>query len=82
MMAWLTKWPMRRWFRVLWCILALGCLGGLPWLIMEFSRADFSIHYQVQLSPKAFTVSHAYPPYTCSLEALGHPPGGLCMQQY
>ena len=46
-MAWLTRWPMRRWFRVLWCILAAACLGGLPWIITEFTRADFSIHYQV-----------------------------------
>ncbi|KAK9841769.1 hypothetical protein WJX81_001783 [Elliptochloris bilobata] len=45
-MAWLTRWPMRRWFRVLWCILAAACLGGLPWIITEFTRADFSIHYQ------------------------------------
>ena len=44
---WLLKWPMRRWFRVLWCILAAACLGGLPWIIIEFTRADFSIHYQV-----------------------------------
>ena len=49
-MAWLTRWPMRRWFRVLWCILAAACLGGLPWIITEFTRADFSIHYQVSLS--------------------------------
>ena len=46
-MAWLTRWPMRRWFRVLWCILAAACLGGLPWIITEFTRANFSIHYQV-----------------------------------
>ena len=41
------RWPMRRWFRLLWCLLAACCLGGLPWLIVEFERADFSIHYQV-----------------------------------
>jgi hypothetical protein len=48
---WLLKWPMRRWFRVLWCILAAACLGGLPWIIIEFTRADFSIHYQVGAGP-------------------------------
>jgi hypothetical protein len=41
------RWPMRRWLRLLWVLLAACCLGGLPWLIVEFKRADYSIHYQV-----------------------------------
>ncbi|EIE26342.1 DUF300-domain-containing protein, partial [Coccomyxa subellipsoidea C-169] len=39
-------WPLRRWFRLLWCLLAAACLGFLPWLIIEFKQADYSIHYQ------------------------------------
>ncbi|BDA41100.1 Transmembrane protein 184C [Coccomyxa sp. Obi] len=39
-------WPLRRWFRLLWCLLAAACLGFLPWLIIQFKQADYSIHYQ------------------------------------
>lgn len=41
------SWPLRRWFRLLWCLLAAACLGFLPWLIIEFKQAGYSIHYQV-----------------------------------
>ncbi len=56
---WLLKWPMRRWFRVLWCILAAACLGGLPWIIIEFTHADFSIHYQVSAPARVRRCSRA-----------------------
>ncbi|CAL5227331.1 g10272 [Coccomyxa viridis] len=40
------RWPLRRWFRLLWCLLALACLAILPYIIIEFKKAQFSIHYQ------------------------------------
>ena len=42
----LGRWPVRRWFRVLWCLLTLLCLGALPWIMVEFSKAHFSVAYQ------------------------------------
>ena len=40
---------MRRWFRVLWCILALALLVALPLIIVEFKREGFSIKYEVRI---------------------------------
>ncbi|KAK9806277.1 hypothetical protein WJX72_008269 [[Myrmecia] bisecta] len=43
-MAWCC--PMRRWFRVLWCLMAAAILAALPLMILEFKRAQFSVRYQ------------------------------------
>ncbi|KAK9794030.1 hypothetical protein WJX73_006148 [Symbiochloris irregularis] len=37
-------WPVRRWFRILWCISAVGCLAALPFLVIEFKKTGFALH--------------------------------------
>lgn len=44
----LGNWPMRRWFRILWCILAVGLLVALPLIVVEFKRTGFALHYEVR----------------------------------
>ena len=41
------RWPLRRWFRVLWCLLALSLVVALPLLIIDFKRTGYSLHDQV-----------------------------------
>ena len=43
----LGRWPLRRWFRVLWCLLTLGVIGCLPLIIIDFQRTGYSVHDQV-----------------------------------
>lgn len=40
------RWPRRRWFRILWCLLAVGLLVALPMIIIEFKKSHFSVKYQ------------------------------------
>ena len=40
------RWPRRRWFRILWCLLAIGVLVTLPLMIFEFKKSHFSVKYQ------------------------------------
>lgn len=40
-------WPARRWLRLAWWAAAAATLGGLPWMVVEMHRAQWSIHYQV-----------------------------------
>lgn len=40
------RWPRRRWFRILWCLLAVGLLAALPMIIIEFKKSNFSVKYQ------------------------------------
>ena len=43
----LGRWPLRRWFRVLWCLLTLALIGCLPLIIIDFRRTGYSVHDQV-----------------------------------
>lgn len=38
---------MRRVFRVLYCLVAVGTLAGLPVLIIDFKNHNWSVHYKV-----------------------------------
>ena len=40
------RWPRRRWFRILWCLLAVGLLVALPVMIIEFKKSHWSVKYQ------------------------------------
>ena len=40
------RWPRRRWFRILWCLLAVALLAALPMIIIEFKKSNFSVKYQ------------------------------------
>lgn len=40
------RWPRRRWFRILWCLLAVGLLVALPVMIIEFKKSNWSVKYQ------------------------------------
>ena len=40
------RWPRRRWFRILWCLLAVGLLVALPMMIIEFKKSNWSVKYQ------------------------------------
>lgn len=42
-------WPARRWFRLLWCLIALGILAALPALIYQFQASETPVNYQVCL---------------------------------
>ena len=39
--------PLRRVFRALWGLCAIGCLAALPTLVLDFKRNHYSVHYQV-----------------------------------
>ena len=39
--------PLRRVFRVLWALCAVALLLGLPMLVLDFKRSQYSVHYQV-----------------------------------
>lgn len=39
---------MRRVFRALYCLVAVGTLAGLPVLIIDFKNHDWSVHYKVR----------------------------------
>ena len=40
------RWPRRRWFRIMWCLCAVGLLVALPLIIIEFKKSNFSVKYQ------------------------------------
>ena len=40
------RWPRRRWFRIMWCLFAIGLLVALPLIIIEFKKSNFSVKYQ------------------------------------
>lgn len=33
-------------FPQVWVLLAIATLSALPWMIIEFKKAQFSVHYQ------------------------------------
>ena len=41
--------PLRRVFRALWGLCAIGCLAALPTLVLDFKRNHYSVHYQVPI---------------------------------
>jgi hypothetical protein len=38
--------PIRRFIRVIWVMITLAILGSIPWMLIEFKRSSYSIHYQ------------------------------------
>ena len=38
---------LRRVFRVLWALCAIALVAGLPALVIDFKRNEYSVHYQV-----------------------------------
>ena len=61
----LGRWPLRRWFRVLWCLLTLALIGCLPLIIIDFQRTGYSVHDQVAIglcSARLHGMLHAIPP--------------------
>ena len=43
----MARFSVRRVFRVLWALCAVCLLAGLPALILDFKRNEYSVHYQV-----------------------------------
>lgn len=43
------RWPLRRWFRVLWVLLSLCVVAALPLLVIDFKRHGYPLHDQVRL---------------------------------
>ena len=41
-------WPARRWFRILWVLVAIGLLASLPVLIIQASKRGWSVQDQVR----------------------------------
>ena len=44
-------WPARRWFRILWVLVAIGLLASLPVLIIQASKHDWPVQDQVRHGP-------------------------------
>ncbi len=42
-------WPARRWFRLLWCLVAVAFIALLPVLIIELKNEHIPVHRQVIL---------------------------------
>lgn len=43
----MVKITLRRVFRVLWALCAICLVAGLPALVIDFKRNEYSVHYQV-----------------------------------
>lgn len=43
-------WPARRWFRLLWCLVAVAILAVLPFLIIELKNEHIPVHRQASRS--------------------------------
>lgn len=61
---------LRRVFRVLWALCAVALLAGLPALVLDFKRNQYSVHYQVLV----------YNQNTIALTLQSHPPAGILSQ--
>lgn len=48
--------PIRRFLRVVWVLIALYILGSIPWMLIEFKRSGYSIHYQAWLVAGIFVL--------------------------
>lgn len=48
---------LRRVFRVLWALCAIALVAGLPALVIDFKRNQYSVHYQVR-SPQGIVSYH------------------------
>ena len=48
--------PIRRFLRVVWVLIALYILGSIPWMLIEFKRSSYSIHYQAWLVAGIFVL--------------------------
>ncbi|KAL4527527.1 hypothetical protein Ndes2526A_g08691 [Nannochloris sp. 'desiccata'] len=48
--------PVRRVIRAVWVLLAVCTLSALPWMIIEFKKAQFSVHYQAWFIAGIFVI--------------------------
>lgn len=48
--------PLRRVFRAMWILLAVATLSALPWMVVEFKKADYSVHYQAWFIAGIFVI--------------------------
>ncbi|KAI3428292.1 hypothetical protein D9Q98_006671 [Chlorella vulgaris] len=48
--------PVRRVFRAIWILMAVATLSALPWMVMEFKRAQYSVHYQAWFIAGIFVI--------------------------
>ncbi|KDD73924.1 organic solute transporter Ostalpha [Helicosporidium sp. ATCC 50920] len=48
--------PMRRVFRGLWVLLTLATFSALPWMIVEFKKEKFAVHYQAWFIAGIFAI--------------------------
>eukprot|EP00887_Chlorella_sp_A99_P002596 scaffold6.g2596.t1 len=46
----------RRALRALWILLAVATLSALPWMVIEFRKAHFSVHYQAFFIAGVFVI--------------------------
>lgn len=48
--------PIRRFLRAIWVLITLFILGSIPWMLIEFKRSAYSIHYQAWLVAGIFVL--------------------------
>mmetsp|Transcript_5864 Transcript_5864/g.16425 ORF Transcript_5864/g.16425 Transcript_5864/m.16425 type:complete len:395 (+) Transcript_5864:201-1385(+) len=48
--------PIRRFLRAIWVLITLFILGSIPWMLIEFKRSSYSIHYQAWLVAGIFVL--------------------------
>eukprot|EP00889_Picochlorum_renovo_P001479 jgi/Picre1/28509/NNA_003913.t1 len=48
--------PIRRVIRMVWVLIAVCTLSALPWMMYEFKKADFSVHYQAWFMAGIFVI--------------------------
>ncbi|PSC68080.1 transmembrane 184C [Micractinium conductrix] len=48
--------PLRRVIRAVWILLAVATLSALPWMVVEFKRAKYSVHYQAWFIAGVFVI--------------------------
>ncbi|KAL4427830.1 hypothetical protein ABPG75_001919 [Micractinium tetrahymenae] len=48
--------PLRRVIRAVWILLSVATLSALPWMVFEFRKADYSVHYQAWFIAGIFVI--------------------------
>lgn len=66
---------LRRVFRSLYCLVAVGTLAALPVLIIDFKNHDWSVHYKVMWHARAQPKVAAIAAAAVCLQQQQSPPG-------
>lgn len=53
---WPWQWPFRRVIRAVWILLVIITLSALPWMVVEFKRNNYSVHYQAWFIAGIFVI--------------------------